>query len=309
MAIRLMMTKSSSSSSSKATAKSKDKDRSKTNNSSSNSDKSDADHALPSPTDTITPTTTMSWDELSHKIWTYLQATSVVSGLFNFYPHVIIKWNAMFHIVLVVKESVEHRYATQLEQERRAKEREEKRARILQFWRRWLPKFLFEWIFLRTEKKKLKAQHSTTTTTTTTTPSTSSKQSSSSASSATDTGLRQRKTSSMSTSTTETSTSSSSSSASLPSHEEIRQHVKKAKLVVQGHRESVWDDIVWGALQIAFIYHDWTNWQTFVVAWLVFLLTVLEEAILDPSLSKKQKWRKAMWIGAVAVTTGKLAFF
>ncbi|KAG7339734.1 hypothetical protein IV203_024773 [Nitzschia inconspicua] len=100
-----------------------------------------------------------SWDDVCHKVWTYLQASSVVSGLFNIYPYVIIKWNAMFHIVLVVKESMEHRYATQLEHQRIIREREEKRQRMLDFWRRWLPRFLFEWIFLRKQRKTTKQQN------------------------------------------------------------------------------------------------------------------------------------------------------
>ncbi|KAG7345859.1 hypothetical protein IV203_038806 [Nitzschia inconspicua] len=272
-----------------------------------------------------------SWDDVCHKVWTYLQASSVVSGLFNIYPYVIIKWNAMFHIVLVVKESMEHRYATQLEHQRIIREREEKRQRMLDFWRRWLPRFLFEWIFLRKQRKTTKQQNNDKGDDEAATPASPVKAGTSmSTSTSTSTGkrfvgLRKRnkempaaetictKTSSSSieaTSLSSTTTTSSSSSISPPFiKEEIRQHVQKAKLVVQGHRESNMDDIIWGFLQIAFIYNDWTHWQTCVVAWLVFLLTVLEEAVLDPSLSSKQKWRKAVWIGAMAAGSGKLAFF
>jgi hypothetical protein len=273
--------------------------------------------ATPSTT-TTTTSSTISWDELCNQVWTYLQASSVLSGLLNVYPHVVIKWNAMFHIVLVVKESIEHRYATQLEKERLAREREAKRQSILQFWRRWLPKFLFEWIFLRKEKTKLNDHKPVSTATTTTNSITSnpaSRQPSSFVGAATSaTGfLRQRKTTSTaSTSSTSLSSSSSfpsSSTPSLPSNQEIRHHIQKAKLVVQGQRESAIDDLIWGALQIALIYYDWTHWQTLVMAWMIFLLTVLEEAWLDESLTSEKKWRKAMWIAAAAIATGKLAFF
>lgn len=303
VAIRLLIGKGNSRSIkfTSTTTKSKVTDHSN----SKNDDKDDKSNSPPYQPDPLPEV--MSWDELCHKVWACLQASSVISGLLNIYPHVIIKWNAMFHIVLIVKESMEHRFATQTEQERIAKEQEEKRQRILDFWHRWLPNFLYEWIFMRKEKqneKKLKDEDEGATTTTSKNTTTTFVSSSTSEQSSSVAGLRQRNTT-----TPTASTKPSSSYNSLPSNEEIRQHVSKAKRVVQGHRESVLDDMIWGGLQIVFIYNEWTNWQTFVIAWLAFLLTILEEAILDTTLSCKQKWRKILWIGAAAVGTGKLAFF
>lgn len=64
---------------------------------------------------------------------------------------------------------------------------------------------------------------------------------------------------------------------------------------------------MWGGLQLAFIYNDWTHWQAAAATWMAFLLTVLEEALLDESMTSRERWRKAAWIGVVAVGTGKLA--
>jgi hypothetical protein len=79
--------------------------------------------------------------------------------------------------------------------------------------------------------------------------------------------------------------------------------------VISGKRESAVDDIAWGAFQMAFVYWDWTNRQAIGTAWILFLLTVIEDAWLNPNLSKEEKWRKASWIGVVAIGTGKLLFF
>jgi hypothetical protein len=120
---------------------------------------------------------------------------------------------------------------------------------------------------------------------------------------------------------------SDSSSTSLDS---AREHVKHAKrLLNTGKRESVTDDILWGLFQISFVFifssdggtdsalfnylqysaTHMTKWQAVGTAWMVFLLTVVEEAVLNPNLNGEEKLKKAGKITLFGIATGKLLFF
>jgi hypothetical protein len=91
----------------------------------------------------------------------------------------------------------------------------------------------------------------------------------------------------------------------------------------------VTDDILWGLFQISFVFifssdggtdsalfnylqysaTHMTKWQAVGTAWMVFLLTVVEEAVLNPNLNGEEKLKKAGKITLFGIATGKLLFF
>ena len=82
--------------------------------------------------------------------------------------------------------------------------------------------------------------------------------------------------------------------------------VKRTKSIIKGKRDSTTDDIIWGAFQASFVLLDQTIGKALAYAWLLFLLTVLEEALLNTKLNKGQKLRRLGWIVICGYYSGKL---
>jgi len=82
--------------------------------------------------------------------------------------------------------------------------------------------------------------------------------------------------------------------------------VKRTKSIIKGKRDSATDDIIWGVFQASFVLLDQTIGKALAYAWLLFLLTVLEEALLNPKLNKGQKLRRLGWIVICGYYSGKL---
>ena len=234
--------------------------------------------------------------DLSKKAAAILKIAAVVSGIINVFPREIIKWSVIWNVVVVVEESIYDRKHEDFQREE--VERQQMLAqlefekttwgKIVKWFRErlnWLRfKLLGDMRGSKGKKAKAKA-------------------------------------------TTDHLKSSNSSSTSLDS---AREHVKHAKrLLKTGKRESVTDDILWGLFQISLVFvfssdggtdsallnhlhYSATNiskWQALGTAWMIFLLTVIEEAALNPNLNGEEKLKKAGKIALVGVTTGKLLFF
>ena len=73
-----------------------------------------------------------------------------------------------------------------------------------------------------------------------------------------------------------------------------------------GQRDSALDDILWGVFQVSMVFFDAGRWKAIGHAWMVFLLRVLEEALLDDKLNSKQKLRRLL---VVAYVSGRLVFY
>jgi hypothetical protein len=82
--------------------------------------------------------------------------------------------------------------------------------------------------------------------------------------------------------------------------------VKKTKSIIKGKRDSATDDIIWGVFQASFVLLDQTIGKALAYAWLLFLLTILEEALLNPKLKKEQRLKRVLWIVATGYISGRL---
>ena len=72
------------------------------------------------------------------------------------------------------------------------------------------------------------------------------------------------------------------------------------------HIQSATDDIIWGVFQSSFVLLDQTIGKAMAYGWLLFLLTILEEAILNPKLNKKQRLKRLGWIVVTGYYSGRL---
>ncbi|VEU39234.1 unnamed protein product [Pseudo-nitzschia multistriata] len=102
------------------------------------------------------------------------------------------------------------------------------------------------------------------------------------------------------------------------SNEDLREKVHTAKKIIRGKRETAVDDLIWGAIQIAYVAFDVTHKQAMGTAFAVYLCTFFED-VLDISTlekdgkqqhktKKKIKWFKIMWVSLCLYYTGKLFF-
>ncbi|KAL3925323.1 MAG: hypothetical protein SGILL_000480 [Bacillariaceae sp.] len=229
--------------------------------------------------------------DLSKKGAAILKIAAVVSGIINVFPQTIIKWSVIWNIVVMVEESIYDRKHQDFQREEA--ERQQMLAQ-LEFENTPWGKIV-KWFRERLQWLRMKLL-----------------------------GNIDKKTKE----DPKTLRASDSSFSSLD--EKAREHVRHAKqLLKTGKRESVTDDMLWGLFQILFVFvfssdggtssalfnylhysaTNMTKWQGVGTAWMIFLLTVIEEAVLNPKLSGEEKLKKAGWIAAVAVTTGKLVFF
>ena len=58
--------------------------------------------------------------------------------------------------------------------------------------------------------------------------------------------------------------------------------------------------------QSSFVLLDQTIGKALAYAWLLFLLTILEEAILNPKLNKEQRLKRLGWIIITGYYSGRL---
>lgn len=108
---------------------------------------------------------------------------------------------------------------------------------------------------------------------------------------------------------TVTSTPSRSTNANKPKKSKTvkaQKVLKRTKSILKGKRDSSTDDIIWGVFQASFVLLDQTIGKALAYAWLLFLLTVLEEAVFNPKLSKEQRLKRFCWILATGYFSGKL---
>ena len=208
----------------------------------------------------------------------------VVSGVWNIYP-LVIQWHAVWNIILAVKESIDQRNLEKLLEAEKKKKNDDandetttttdKSARSR---RTSMTQIMKGWLLLdnnndnHVEKKAVEKNA--------------------------DQGNKAL------------ITKSSNSIRSQKSQDQAQKAAQKAKQLLAGKgRDSATDDICWGIMQICFVWLNSTTLQAVGTAWMIFLLTVMEEAVFNPKLTKNQKIRKACWILAVAYGSGKLVFF
>jgi hypothetical protein len=277
------------------------KDEKKTTTKNGSDDKKYSNSAAAVPVEDVTDIRS-----LLYPIWSTLQILSVPSAFLNIHPTNIMKASAIFNIVLVVEESISQRYQTQKEYERQLQEKQEKELQRRQYWKAQLPRCFYKLIFeRRTKGENVTATSSvttatakTTTTTTTTVPPM--KQSSTVSSTVSSSEIS-------SLSTTTTSSSNTTTPIIIITTKDVV--LEKTKKIVQGqqHRQSNIDDVLWGLIQCIMIFHDVNMYyHTLLVSWVLLLIRILEDVVMNPRLTKKQKYTKAFWILLVAVGSGKL---
>jgi len=79
---------------------------------------------------------------------------------------------------------------------------------------------------------------------------------------------------------------------------QAQEAVRKTKRILRGKRDSATDDVAWGAFQASFILLDHAFGKAMSYVWLLFLLTVLEEALLNPRLSRRQRTKRLLLVAA-----------
>jgi len=89
-------------------------------------------------------------------------------------------------------------------------------------------------------------------------------------------------------------------------HAKAQSAVKKTKSIIKGKRDSATDDIIWGVFQASFVLLDQTIGKALAYVWLLFLLTILEEALLNPKLKKEQRLKRVLWIITTGYFSGRL---
>ena len=84
--------------------------------------------------------------------------------------------------------------------------------------------------------------------------------------------------------------------------------LEKAKALLSGKRESAADDILWGCFQVSLVFFDVGRWKAIGHAWMLFLIHVMEEALLNDSLTWTQKRNKLVWLTGTAYLSGRIVF-
>ena len=222
-------------------------------------------------------------------LWSIMQFLCVTSGIFNWYPDVIIKGAVVFHILLTVQDSIKTRPIKLHEEELRLKRKQKLQLESAQFWKFFLPKAI--WKLLGFEKVVKEA---------TAAPPNSILASSD-------------------------KNNDGDDNNDLKKKEELIKKVHTAKNVVRGKRETAVDDLIWGAIQIAYVAFDVTHKQAIGTAFMVYLCTLLEDVLVISNSSstddsgddgkgsqqktkKKINWFKISWIVICVYFTGRWFF-
>jgi hypothetical protein len=105
------------------------------------------------------------------------------------------------------------------------------------------------------------------------------------------------------------------SSSSVDEKEDVRSSVTlklaKAKALLAGKRDSAFDDIVWGVFHVSSAIFNVGRMKAIGHAWLVFLIHLVEETVLNDEITwkQKQKRNKMIWLIVLAYISGRLLFF
>mmetsp|Transcript_26040 Transcript_26040/g.53519 ORF Transcript_26040/g.53519 Transcript_26040/m.53519 type:complete len:318 (-) Transcript_26040:1351-2304(-) len=202
-------------------------------------------------------------------VWSVIQIVCAVSGLFDWYPSVVVKSALVFHILLTVQDSIETRPMALRREELRRKRNEKLRLESALFWKFFLPAFFWKWMGYKTIVDAA------------TKSSASSKNGSSS------------------------SKNNDPNDSPPKMQEKLLEKVKVTKNVATGQRETAVEDLIWGAVQIAHVVFDLTHKQAIGTAFLVYLCTLLEDVLLSTAVSiernnknerKKINWFNVSWI-------------
>jgi hypothetical protein len=84
--------------------------------------------------------------------------------------------------------------------------------------------------------------------------------------------------------------------------------LEKAKALLEGKRDSAFDDVLWGVVQASLLFFDTSHLQAIGHAWLLFLIRACQETVLNDELTWKQKRLKLISLTVTAYLSGKLVF-
>lgn len=236
----------------------------------------------------------------------------VISGLTGRWPY-LIKTNAVANILNGVKESIAARKnAESLTEEEANQEVGRKRSMISNFIKN---RFFSSRkdsggkdasTSTKTGEASTNESNASSTKDSTYVPST---QATKAKDSSTSSSLKKRLFSSRKSSTdSETKSNCTNQDETVEEKSKRKKTVAKAQALLAGKRESSMDDIIWGVFQIALVVFDFGRWQAIGHAWIVFLLHVLEETMLNDKLNRKQKTRKFVYLTITAYISGRLIY-
>ncbi len=200
-------------------------------------------------------------------VWSMVQLGCVISGLFNWYPSIVIKGALVFHILMTVQDSIETRPMIQQEKELKRQRQDQLQLESAVFWKFFLPKPVWRWMGFEAIVAKA----------------------------------------------TGSSSIDADPAAKKKKPPKLIRKVQKTKKIARGKRETAAEDLIWGALQIAYVILDLTSKQAIGTAILVYLCTLLEDILVvamdansndNESHSKNTKdwnnnkidWFKISWI-------------
>jgi len=222
-------------------------------------------------------------------LWSLMQLVCVLSGIFDWYCDILIKGAVIFHIGLTVSDSITQRPILQREEEVRLIRQQKLKLESALFWKCFLPPPIWKAKVLGFKKVVDDATTGTKkpTATTTSTLVTSSEQSGESNNDGGNHNQKQKE-------------------------EELRKSLQKTKNLLQGKRITATDDLIWGAIQIAYVGFEVDHKQALGTAFMCYLCTLLEEALgfgdVEDEKKKKIKKFKLLWIIFCVYVTGKLFF-
>lgn len=84
--------------------------------------------------------------------------------------------------------------------------------------------------------------------------------------------------------------------------------LEKAKALLEGKRDSAFNDVLWGVVQASLLFFDTTHLQAIGQPWLLFLIRACQETVLNDKLTWKQKRFKLISLTVTAYFSGKLVF-
>jgi hypothetical protein len=175
-------------------------------------------------------------------VWSAARLLCVASGVFDVYPAILIKAALVFHVLMTVQDSIETRPMVLHREELRRRRDEKLGLESALFWKFLLPRPI--WRLLGYEAVVEKATHPA-------------KQPPKPVPNTDDDKPKPKKT----------------------KQEKLLKKVRITKNLVSGTRETAVEDLIWGALQIAYVVLDLTEKQAIGTAFLVYLCTLLEDVL------------------------------
>jgi len=223
-------------------------------------------------------------------LWSTVQLLCVVSGVFDWYPDVIIKGAIVLYILLTVYDSIETRPEMLRKEEMRRKQKEKLQLESAQFWRFLMPKTLWRWLGFENIVRKATTPEPLKTSNATATKTGNDKKIDGDSNDDDDLKKKQQQ-----------------------NKKELLEKVHIAKKVFRDTRETAVDDLIWGAIQIAYVVFDLTHKQAIGAAFMVYLCTLLEDVLVistseDEQQKKKTSWFKILWVSSCLCVSGKCFF-